>query len=352
MLVAATDWVCSNGCVIETASVNDNRCDCADCGDERDWNCDSCSQGCPTVCGRSTRCNLCKTTEGHYCSFPFTYQSVSWKSCTALDNDGTDWCFDDRGGDNYGNCDPATCTGACKTTEGYLCRFPFTYQGVLHESCATVDWCYDNRGDYNWGFCDPATCAGGWIPNITRQCSDGCLLKPTFVNDSSCDCSDCGDEPDWDCNSCSQGCPTECGTYTECKLTSKPSAPSAPPELVGGATGIRDCPAGAFCLGGRLQPCPPGSWSNEGESSPSCKPCLPGRFGQNVNTSNTSNTDSKLSPQQAAPAPRSLPAVPAASAGPAPPHVKSAVQGSSLKNVAHKAAPAAPQADSKPVLAH
>ena len=49
-------------------------------------------------------------------------------------------------------------------------------------------------------------------------CSDGCQISKTWYMDGTyCDCSDCGDESDWNCGSCnSEGCPTSCGSWTTC----------------------------------------------------------------------------------------------------------------------------------------
>ena len=47
---------------------------------------------------------------------------------------------------------------SCKTVLGAVCRFPFTYKGVIHTSCTKVDsaapWCAtgDNPG-VDWGVC-------------------------------------------------------------------------------------------------------------------------------------------------------------------------------------------------------
>lgn len=47
--------VCSDGCVVKAAFINDGWCDCSDCGDEVDGTCEDCG-GCPTTCGEYTKC--------------------------------------------------------------------------------------------------------------------------------------------------------------------------------------------------------------------------------------------------------------------------------------------------------
>ena len=52
------------------------------------------------------------------------------------------------------------------------------------------------------------------------ECNDGCVITEDFLDDGYCDCSECEDESDWTCDTCSSdGCPTTCGTWTECDGT-------------------------------------------------------------------------------------------------------------------------------------
>eukprot|EP00808_Paulinella_micropora_P025228 g77958.t1 len=54
-------------------------------------------------------------------------------------------------------------------------------------------------------------------PSSGFFCNDGCEIEKKFVNDTLCDCSDCGDEQNYTCATCFQGCPQNCGNYTVCK---------------------------------------------------------------------------------------------------------------------------------------
>ena len=60
------------------------------------------------------------------------------------------------------------------------------------------------------------------------QCSDGCCIPNTYLNDDHCDCGLCEDEDKWDCNTCNDGCPEygDCGEYTMCLTGEEPSPPS------------------------------------------------------------------------------------------------------------------------------
>jgi len=54
--VCVVPYVCSDGCPVNQNWLNDNYCDCSDCGDEEAHTCDSCG-GCPTQCGAYIRCS-------------------------------------------------------------------------------------------------------------------------------------------------------------------------------------------------------------------------------------------------------------------------------------------------------
>ena len=47
---------------------------------------------------------------GSACVFPFTYEGISYSTCTNIDNDAM-WCYTDSAGSNWGNCD-ASCPSA------------------------------------------------------------------------------------------------------------------------------------------------------------------------------------------------------------------------------------------------
>ena len=72
-----------------------------------------------------------------------------------------------------------------------------------------------------------------WCYSGAYTCNDGCVISDYWVDDSYCDCSDCGDELSWTCGSCG-GCPTTCGEYVRCIYTpifptSNPTHPSVIP---------------------------------------------------------------------------------------------------------------------------
>ena len=47
-------------------------------------------------------------------------------------------------------------------------------------------------------------------------CDDGCNISIYYVNDEYFDCSNCEDEAEYSCSTCSGGCPSSCGGYTFC----------------------------------------------------------------------------------------------------------------------------------------
>eukprot|EP00808_Paulinella_micropora_P004716 g54952.t1 len=114
--------------------------------------------------------SICITTMGHPCEFPFTYQGVTYNSCTSVENNGVPWCNDAAG--IWGDCNMQVCEGEavgskgvapseCKTTAGRRCLFPLVYYGVTYHTCTAADndgveWCNDEAG--TWGDCDLASC--------------------------------------------------------------------------------------------------------------------------------------------------------------------------------------------------
>lgn len=71
------------------------------------------------------------------------------------------------------------------------------------ESCSFG--CPDTCGDYT-------DCLAS-----TFNCNDSCVIPKSYVDDSICDCSNCEDEYEWTCESCSSGCPDYCGNFTYCR---------------------------------------------------------------------------------------------------------------------------------------
>ena len=78
-----------------------------------------------------------------------------------------------------------------------------------------------NEGDCN-GIqmtCDELITAaqnGGKTDSDGYTCSDGCTISTAYVNDDWCDCTDCGDENEWTCEDCENGCSDSCGTFRYC----------------------------------------------------------------------------------------------------------------------------------------
>ncbi|XP_068120881.1 uncharacterized protein [Hyperolius riggenbachi] len=103
---------------------------------------------------------------GSPCVFPFIYRGIYYNSCTAAGQDDRRlWCATTRNYDNdkkWGFClDQALYTEG-GNANGAPCVFPFTYGGILYQSCTSAGqsdgklWCatarnYDN--DPRWGFC-------------------------------------------------------------------------------------------------------------------------------------------------------------------------------------------------------
>ena len=68
-------------------------------------------------------------------------------------------------------------------------------------------------------------------------CNDGiCSIDASYVNDGSCDCSECDDEDDWTCDTCG-GCPTssQCqqGYYAVCSDDDDDSGNVSTPNVFG-----------------------------------------------------------------------------------------------------------------------
>jgi len=128
---------------------------------------------------RASGCDIVYTTDGDACVFPFTYQGVTYDTCTDANHDDL-WCsLDADYNRNWGTCNLASCvvttpagpaaaddgddTGSSgctvQTTSGEDCVFPFVYQGTTYTECTMINhdqyWCalsatYE-RG--NWGDC-------------------------------------------------------------------------------------------------------------------------------------------------------------------------------------------------------
>ena len=103
---------------------------------------------------------------------------------------------------NDGYCDCST----CEDEQYWGCN------NCTSTGCPTT--CYD------WSYCDGtgtgSTTGGTGGTDDYFDCEDGCQISSGYVDDHWCDCSKCEDETDWECETCSEGCPTDCGDYTYC----------------------------------------------------------------------------------------------------------------------------------------
>ena len=201
-------FVCDDGCVIPAAWENDDYCDCSNCEDEINWNCATCQ--CPTVCGDYYYClgtpNPFTTTMG-----PFT--TIATGSPTS-----NGFTTTTGNSNNYFICDDGCVISAAYENDDYCdCS---KCEDEMNWNCTTCQ-CPTVCGGYNEcsGTVSPFTTTDSIVSTIGNTnsyfiCDDGCAIPAYYENDNWCDCSDCEDEPNWDCASCQ--CPTQCGDYYYC----------------------------------------------------------------------------------------------------------------------------------------
>ncbi|XP_071746853.1 72 kDa type IV collagenase-like [Lepeophtheirus salmonis] len=127
-------------------------------------------------CLEST-CKACSTTSGVKCIFPFKYKEDTYDKCTVAENGGVPWCatslYANQEANGYGNCgsdcqsEPTPSPNLCQTSTGKACVFPFVYAGVRYNQCTAVDnggtkWCatsVDAGNNYQgYGNCVGSTC--------------------------------------------------------------------------------------------------------------------------------------------------------------------------------------------------
>ena len=210
--------------------------------------------------------NLCLTTSGSLCRFPFIFKGKRYTGCTYTESP-TPWCAtrvdtDDTVITNqWEDCDPFSCpieninVPSCTTVSGpdpfKQCIFPFRHAGVVYNKCTTVGldqpWCSTlttSGGDHvsgkgKYGIC-PLSC-----PGVERTLNQTCNEGETFIQGcNSCICSEgkvtctviqncgtCTRGQTWrdGCNTCTcseLGFPacTEKACLPSCKTTSGPAS--------------------------------------------------------------------------------------------------------------------------------
>ena len=240
-------FVCpgSTDCQIDPLFVNDNRCDCPDCADEDNWNCSTCA--CPTICGLSLyECDgsgvfSCPPSPdtNQTCNIPESLANDAVCNCP-----GT--CADEA---SFLTCDACTCPNSCGQVFILPCVIELVYSSLLELSQPFFcnDGCPIPKFKFFDNYCDcsecedephwdcsrcecPSNCTGNEVENRTPclgvyfLCPGSeltgfpCFILPQYVNDNYCDCADCADEDAWTCDTCDYGC-GPCGQGRPCDLS-------------------------------------------------------------------------------------------------------------------------------------
>ena len=154
------------------------------------------------------------------CNIPNGYVDDSYCDCSDCE-DETQFTCD--------NCDCPTDCGDyfdCLTLTEYFCSdgcnvsIDYVNDGYCDcsdcgdENSWTCDTCYcpDFCGEYY--ACGSGSSGSSFTSDDLFTCNDDCEIYIGFQNDGWCDCSECEDENSWTCETCS--CPTDCGDYEEC----------------------------------------------------------------------------------------------------------------------------------------
>merc|ERR1719300_933321 len=138
-----------------------------------------------TTSGVNTTDSPCYTVSGAMvqaaCVFPFTFQGVTYSTCTTAGGFSRPWCstatdtntnhLKGYWGDCDGNCptsDTNTSDSSCQTP----CKFPFVYRGVVHQACTFA-------GGFSSAWCSTRTdpfshqhLRGSW-----ENCGVGCPVE-------------------------------------------------------------------------------------------------------------------------------------------------------------------------------
>ena len=197
--VGILPFTCDNGCTISGYGYNDSYCDCENCEDEPNWNCTSCSVGCPAwnnasctsdntnyPCNYNTPVNF---TCDDGCSIPLSWENDDYCDCQDCEDEmTTGW-----------NC--TTCNWGCPIHWNTSCNLIISGD---YYSCDTPY--FNTSANYT---------TTGYDIFI---CDNGCGIISDWENDHYCDCENCEDETTtgWDCQSCFWGCPVY--NDTNCEL--------------------------------------------------------------------------------------------------------------------------------------
>ncbi|XP_071744047.1 matrix metalloproteinase-9 isoform X2 [Lepeophtheirus salmonis] len=131
-----------------------------------------CDRDCPGYEPAEDLMDTCKTTEGQICQFPFSYGSIIYHGCT-LDGHDYPWCPTVVNGigepEFFGNCTYhcegfAEEVGRCRSVYGTACIFPFEYKGTVYNECTEID--------HVWKWCSVFN-----LPNGTMRNWGECLGK-------------------------------------------------------------------------------------------------------------------------------------------------------------------------------
>eukprot|EP00808_Paulinella_micropora_P012902 g6558.t1 len=245
---------------------------------------DSCNAD-DAVCVSGT-CEACGGLDQPCCAFGCNEGECSLETERCVCGELTQRCCPD----DSCNAEDAVCvSGTCEACGGRYqrCCPPFN-SCTTNDTVCVLDECIECGGLYepccsfepgtgcNEGECriENGTCActtNDHCPaglNCTQSghcaCENGCAIPIYYVNDEYCDCTQCEDEDNWDCNTCGEGCPTQCDNYTKCNgcgglnqpccSTTSGTGCNQGAECRNGTCGCTTndhCPAGLFCTQGR-----------------------------------------------------------------------------------------------------
>ena len=194
-------------CTIPDSYVEDGYCDCPDCSDEYNYTCSTCASGCPTSCLDNSwyYCPYYWISNSNYTS-SYNYNV----SCSSLGNSSSssncsipvEWIDD-----SYCDCPN------CQDESNYTCN---NCLSGCPQYCGDWRYCLVSMSDY-YASCHLLNVNLTNITDIYDDDSiDSCVIPVSWIDDGYCDCDNCNDESNHDCESCSNGCPTQCGDWRYC----------------------------------------------------------------------------------------------------------------------------------------